>query len=121
MNNLHHTLKTNIRVIVAIRKIAQVQLVDFSHNDLLVLDHRQFHNHLKNHLFGIVIVIRNSAPLELHHDHNTLTFINNKETQGFIILISELTVIVPFLHPSVEIDSIIDFIFLFNDPHQDHV
>ena len=64
-----------------IHENVQIQEIDILHIELLVLDHLEFHNdHMKILVFDIIIVIDNSIPIELHHVHDTFTFITTEKT-----------------------------------------
>ena len=52
---------------------------DLPHIDSLVHHWLIFHNQLKNFVFDIVILKKNSALIKLHHVLDTLNFINNEE------------------------------------------
>ena len=67
-----------------------------------------------------VIVAENSILIKLHQFQDTLNFITNEEKLDFIIL-SEKTAIVLFLDQTLEIDIILEIIFLLTDLRQDHV
>ena len=67
-------------------------------------------------------MIENSIPFELHHVQDPLNFKTNEETLGFhTILLSDIIPIVPFLDPTLEIDSMFEKKLLHISFHQDHV
>ena len=57
-------------------------------------------------VFDVIIVIDNSIPIELHHVHDTSTFITTEEALDLLtILRSETVAIVVFQDPTQEFDS----------------
>ena len=106
-----------------IHETAQIQGIDILHIDPLILDHLQLPGvHLKIHVLDILIVIKNSIPIELHHIQVTLAFIINDKKIDLLRLL--LSVIIPFvflLHPTLETDSTLEIIILHVDLNQEHV
>ena len=108
---------------VLIQKIVHIHEIDNLHTDSLVLDRLQFHViDVKILVLGIVIVLENSIPIEVHHVHDTLSFVTNQKTLDL------LTIFLPlkncdrsFSDLTPEIESTLEFIFLHIGHPEDHL
>ena len=67
MPNIALTLENIIHVTKTTQEIAQIPEIDILHVGLLVLDHRQYHDHAKILVLDITIVKKNSTLNELNH------------------------------------------------------
>ena len=105
-----------------IQEITQIQEIDNHHIDHPVIDHLQSHDRAKLPVRDIVIVTEFSTPTELHHAQEIYIYVNKVELlELFIILLSEIIVMVLFLHPPLEIDSILVSKIFHMDLHQNRV
>ena len=107
MIKLPFTLPTTFHLIVTIQQIAQFQELNFLYIGPFLSIHLQFHDHVKNLVLDIIIIIRTSILVDLHDAQDTLNFLQNEESlDPLIIPLSEKIVLDHFLDVLPEIDSI---------------
>ena len=53
--------------------------------DALVVDHLQFDDHLNLLVLDIFIIIENSPLIEVHHDQDSLRFLNNEKALDLFV------------------------------------
>ena len=106
-----------------IQKIVQSHEIDPLDIDPFVFDHLHFNLiDVKILVRDIVIVIKHSILIEIHHVQDTPTLITNEETTNHLtLLLSKKFTINIFHDPPLEIDSILENIIFHIDLHQDHV
>ena len=72
-----------------IEEIVQMHQIDIKHINSLVLDHLQFHDHVINHVPGIVTAIEKSTTTEPFRVRDTMVFENSEHIMDLFFFFIE--------------------------------